>query len=257
MIQYAVEEAVNSGLEEIIFVTSEGKEGLVKYFQPNERLESFLKDNGKTDLLNLVKKIGAMVDIKVTTQEQQLGLGHAVSCAEELVAGEDFAVILGDDLVFNDNNPCTSQLLQIYKEHNSSVIGVMDVPREETSKYGIVAGEATEDNKLIKMSKMVEKPKPSDAPSTLATPGRYILKNSIFKYLKEIPRGAGGEFQLTDAINFQAEKESVYAYQFEGDRHDTGTPMNHFETSLEVVLRDENLRSEALEIMKKKINKYS
>ena len=211
MIHYVVEEAVNSGIEQLIFVTSSGKEAIENYFDRNIELEDFLKANNKEDYYQQIKKIGEMVEVISVRQKEQLGLGHAIACAEHIIGDEPFAVILGDDII-RAKEPATKQLIEISKKNNfSSVIGVMEVDPDKTDKYGIVAGKYIDNSKkTLKMTDMVEKPKPQDAPTNLATPGRYILSPTIFKYLKEIPRGAGGEFQLTDAIKYQCHGYTIH-----------------------------------------------
>ena len=189
-------------------------------------------------------------------KRQQLGLGHAVNCARYAVGNDPFAVILGDDLILNDP-PATKQLLDIYEKHEASVIGVMEVDKKETNKYGIVDGSFLEsDKKTLYMKKMVEKPQPEDAPTNLATPGRYVFNNNIFNYLNEIPKGVGGEYQLTDAINLMAQKEKVLAHIYDGDRYDTGSINGYFTATIDFALRDESMRGFALETMKKYLEKY-
>lgn len=256
MIQYVVEEAVNAGIEQIIFVTSSGKETIENYFDRNLELEAFLKENSKIEELNLIKKIGEMTSVIAIRQKEQLGLGHAILMAEDVIGDEDFAVLLGDDIILNDN-PVTAQLIETHEKHRAkATIGVMEVERSETSKYGIVDGQPTDDTRTIKMNKMVEKPKPDEAPSCLATPGRYIFNKNIFEYLKEIPRGAGGEYQLTDAINLMASKEDVYAHTFEGDRFDTGSIAGYLNATVEFALRDPETKQMMTEIIKDKCEQY-
>lgn len=254
MIHYVVEEAVNSGIEQIVFVTSYGKEEVENYFDRNFELETFLEKNNKHDLLNLVQSIGKMVEITTVRQKEQLGLGHAVLTAQNVVGSEDFAVLLGDDLIFNDI-PVTKQLINIAEKHNGSVVGVMEVAKDQTNKYGIVDGSKVDDATL-KMNKMVEKPSPEKAPTNLATPGRYILNNEIFKILEEIPRGAGGEYQLTDAINLLCSKKDVYAHIFEGDRFDTGSINGYLDATIELALRDSQLKDFTVNLLKEKLKKY-
>ncbi len=256
MIHYVVTEAINSGIEQIIFVTSSGKTAIENFYDRNLELETFLESKGKTKELELIKSLGTSIEVLSVRQKEQLGLGHAVLCAEPLIApGEKFAVLLGDDLIIGDN-PVTKQLMNAQAEHNAdAVIGVMDVPREDTAKYGIVAGDVIND-KALKMSTMVEKPKPEEAPTTLATPGRYIFNSEIFDVLRSIPRGAGGEYQLTDAINVMAKSKNVIAYTFEGERHDTGNVKGYLEATIEFALRDPELKDYALKIMKEKIKRY-
>lgn len=259
MIHYAVEEAIRSGIEEIIFVTSSGKETIENYFDRNFELESFLEDAGKLELRDMVKKIGTSIEVVTVRQKEQLGLGHAINCARPLIGkDESFAVILGDDLVLSEK-PVTKQLIEISEKNNmKSVIGVMEVPNETTSKYGIVDGNAlTNDSKTLKMNKMVEKPKPEDAPTNLATPGRYILTADIFDCLERIPRGVGGEYQLTDAINMLAENDDVFAHIFEGDRFDTGSIEGYLNATVEFALRDSNTRDMMERIIKDKVTRYN
>ncbi|MDH5580309.1 MAG: UTP--glucose-1-phosphate uridylyltransferase GalU [Bdellovibrionales bacterium] len=251
MIHYAVEEAVKANIEEVIFVTSKGKEVIEKYFQRNSTLEEFLSKNGKEKQLQNIKNIGDMISFKTVEQSEQLGLGHAVLCAEELVGDEPFAVILGDDLILS-SEPVVGQLMKISEEKNfSPVIGVMEVPNEETFRYGIVSGNMLND-KTLKMDSMVEKPEPQNAPTNLATPGRYILTPDIFQCLKEIPRGSGGEYQLTDAINHLAKKRDVYAHVFEGDRFDTGNLDCYLNAMVEFALRDQRTEGLMRNIIKDK-----
>lgn len=257
MIHYVVEEAVKSGIEQLIFVTSSGKESIENYFDRNLELEHFLAKNGKEEQKELIKKIGSMVEVISVRQKEQLGLGHAINCAAPIIGDETFAVILGDDIIRSEV-PVTKQLIDISKKHdNSSVIGVMEVDPALTHKYGIIAGEKVEgDPQTLRMTDMVEKPTPDKAPTNLATPGRYILKPSIFKYLNEIPRGAGGEYQLTDAIKMQCEKESVYAHTFIGDRFDTGSIAGYLDATVEFALRDAETKQMMIDIIKDKMDRY-
>ncbi|MBT3585547.1 MAG: UTP--glucose-1-phosphate uridylyltransferase [Halobacteriovoraceae bacterium] len=259
MIHYAVEEAVKSGITEIIFVTSSSEPSLEeKYFSRNSVLENFLQKNGKEKELKLVKEIAEMVKISSVVQEEPLGLGHAILCAEKLVGDESFAVVLGDDLIIGDN-PVTSQLMEVYDQNDqASVIGVMEVPNSDTAKYGIVDGEfcAGSKNTLL-MKTMVEKPAPSDAPTNLATPGRYILSPKIFDCLKRIERGVGGEYQLTDAINMLAAEDRVFAHIFSGERFDTGNILNYLEATVEFALANPATREAMVDIIRNKSAKYS
>jgi UTP--glucose-1-phosphate uridylyltransferase len=256
MIHYAVMEAVESGIEEVLFVTSSGKEAIENYFDRNFELEHFLKERGKEDFLKTVQDIGKKIEVCSVRQKEQLGLGHAIAHAESFTGKEPFAVILGDDLVLSEK-PVTAQLKEVSNRHGKSVIGIMEVPKEETDKYGIVDGSFVEEGKTLKMQKMVEKPKPENAPTNLATPGRYILTSEIFDCLREIPRGVGGEYQLTDAINMLAGKDEVYAHIFDGDRFDTGTINGYLNATVEFALRDPKLKRVMVEIIKEKIEKYS
>jgi UTP--glucose-1-phosphate uridylyltransferase len=257
MIHYAVEEAVLSGIEQVIFVTSSGKEVIENYFDRNLELEEFLLKNGKEEMAESIKKIGTMIDITTVRQKEQLGLGHAINCAKNLIGDENFAVILGDDLVLHEN-PVTKQLMSISKQNgNSSVIGVMQVSKSETNKYGIIDGTVLEgDPSTYRMKRMIEKPRPEDAPTNLATPGRYILDSKIFEYLDRIPRGVGGEYQLTDAINMMASEEEVFAHIFKGDRFDTGSIEGYLEATIEFALRDHKLSGFMKNLLRSKVEKY-
>lgn len=258
MIHYAVEEAVNSGVEELIFVTSSGKEAIENYFDRNLELERFLEVNGKHEMLKTVHRIGTMVEIVSVRQKEQLGLGHAINCARTLIGNEPFAVILGDDIILHET-PITKQLIDVSEKFGAkSVIGVMEVDRNETNKYGIVDGSFLDGSKsTLLMNKMVEKPKPEDAPTNIATPGRYILTAEIFDCLKEIPKGVGGEYQLTDAINMLCGKDQVYAHIFKGDRFDTGCIDGYLDATVEFALRDPQTRKIMEEIIKEKVKKYN
>jgi UTP--glucose-1-phosphate uridylyltransferase len=257
MIHYAVMEAIEAGIEEMLFVTSEGKEAIEDYFKRNKILEEFLKDRGKNELFEQIKQIGSSIEIQTVRQVEQLGLGHAISYAEKFTAGDNFCVILGDDLVLSEVPVC-AQLMTISKQNNNSaVIGVMEVPLVDTNKYGIVDGELLADKKTLKMKRMIEKPNKEDAPTNLATPGRYILTQEIFDCLREIPRGVGGEYQLTDAINLLAKKQDVYAYIFEGDRFDTGNIEGYLNATVEFALRNETTRETMKKIIQEKVKRYN
>jgi UTP--glucose-1-phosphate uridylyltransferase len=255
MIHYVVKEAVEAGIEQIIFVTSSGKSAVEDYFDRNLELEGFLEKQGKTKELELIRKIGTMVSVTSVRQKEQLGLGHAVLMAKDMIGDEPFAVLLGDDLVINDN-PAIKQLMDLSLKHDgSAVIGVMEVPKSETAKYGIVKGDKM-DERTLRMTGMVEKPKPEDAPTNLATPGRYILTPEIFEILEKIPRGAGNEYQLTDAINVLCTKRTVLAHKFEGERFDTGHVAGYLDATVDFALKDPATRDKFLESIKSRLQKY-
>lgn len=256
MIHYAVQEAVDAGIEQIIFVTSSGKTSIEDYFDRNMELEGFLEKNNKENYRSMIENIGKMTEVLTVRQKEQLGLGHAILCAKELIGNETFAVILGDDLVI-DSNPVTKQLIDCSQRNgNGSVIGVMEVDPNETNKYGIVDGKYVEENKTLKMDRMVEKPDRKDAPTNLATPGRYILSPKIFKILEEIPKGVGGEYQLTDAINILAKEDQVFAHIFEGDRFDTGSIKGYLEATVEFALRRDEYSDVMKDILKRKVKEH-
>ncbi len=255
MIHYIVQEAVEAGIEQIIFVTSSGKFSVEDYFDRNQELEAFLERNNKTKELELIRKIGSMVDVTAVRQKEQLGLGHAVLMAKSMVGDEPFAVLLGDDIVINEK-PAIKQLMEVSLAHaGSTVIGVMEVPKEDTAKYGIVRGEFLND-RTLRMNGMVEKPKPEEAPTNLATPGRYILTPEIFEILEKIPRGAGNEYQLTDAINVLCQRKSVYAYKFEGERFDTGNIHGYLDATIDFALKDPETREKFIQSLQHRIKKY-
>lgn len=255
MIHYIVQEACEAGIEQIIFVTASGKFAVEDYFDRNQELEAFLERNNKTKELELIRKIGSMVDVTSVRQKEQLGLGHAVLCAKNLVGNEPFAVLLGDDIVIN-KKPAIQQLMDCSLTHGgASVIGVMEVPKEDTNKYGIVKGEIV-DEKTLRMTGMVEKPSPADAPTNLATPGRYILTPDIFEILEKIPRGAGNEYQLTDAINVLCSQKDVYAYRFQGERYDTGNVLGYLDATIDFALRDSQIRDKFLGSLKERLIKH-
>lgn len=255
MIHYIVQEACEAGIEQVIFVTASGKFAVEDYFDRNQELEAFLERNNKMKELELIRKIGSMVDVTSVRQKEQLGLGHAVLCAKSMIGDEPFAILLGDDIVIN-KKPAIEQLMDVSLKNNGApVIGVMEVPKSDTSKYGIVKGEIV-DEKTLRMNGMVEKPKPEDAPTNLATPGRYILTPDIFEILETIPRGAGNEYQLTDAINVLCNKRDVFAYRFEGERYDTGNVHGYLDATIDFALKDPEIRDKFLASFKDRLVKH-
>lgn len=256
MIHYIVKEACEAGIEQVIFVTASGKFAVEDYFDRNQELEAFLERNNKMKELELIRKIGSMVDVTSVRQKEQLGLGHAVLCAKSMIGDEPFAVLLGDDIVINDKNPAIKQLIDLsVKNSGASVIGVMEVPKDQTSKYGIVKGDIV-DERTLRMTGMVEKPKPEDAPTNLATPGRYVLSPEIFEILENIPRGAGNEYQLTDAISVLCQKRDVFAYKFEGERFDTGSLPGYLDATIDFALKDPAIRDTFVASLKYRLNKH-
>jgi len=258
MIDYAVDEAIRSGIEQIVFITASGKEMIENYFDRNFELEAYLEKKGQLDYLDLVRNIGSKVDIYTVRQKEQLGLGHAISCARPFIGeGESFAIILADDLVLNPK-PVTAQLLEVLETHpGASVIGVMEVDQKDTYKYGIVAGDYMDSSKrLLKMTGMVEKPKPNEAPTNLATPGRYILNSRIFSCLERISKGAGGEYQLTDAIGLYLADHPTLAYKFDGVRYDTGNVPGYLAATIDFALADPATRDVMIEMIKAKAKEF-
>ncbi|MDH5369546.1 MAG: UTP--glucose-1-phosphate uridylyltransferase GalU [Gammaproteobacteria bacterium] len=236
LIQYAVEEAIEAGIEQLIFVTGRNKRSIPDHFDKAYELEAELEAKGKDKLLQLVKDIvPAHVSCIYLRQSEALGLGHAVLCAKPVVGNEPFSVILADDLIDN-NNGCVNQMVQSYEKHASSILAVQQVDKNETDKYGIVSLKNNNDSEGF-ISAIVEKPAPADAPSTLAVVGRYILNPAIFEFLENTQKGAGGEIQLTDAIADLLSEEQVYAYEFEGIRYDCGSKLGYLQASVELGMK--------------------
>jgi UTP--glucose-1-phosphate uridylyltransferase len=246
VIQYGVEEAVAAGIEQIIIVTSSQKRSIEDHFDHSYELEALLEEKGDIDMLRRVRQIGDMVQISYVRQKEQLGLGHAVLMAKDIVGHEPFAVILSDDVVTGDR-PCIGQLVDAYRQTHSSVIAVMEVPADEVSRYGIIDPDPTatiSDERLHRIRGVVEKPDAADAPSNLAVIGRYVLTPKIFEKLEQTPRGAGGEIQLTDAISALMSEQDVYAYAFDGKRYDAGTTMGWLKASVELALERADMGAE-------------
>ncbi len=239
VIQYGVEEAVAAGVEQVIIVTSSQKRPIEDHFDHSYELEHLLETKGDIEMLRRVRQIGDMAQISYVRQKEQLGLGHAVLMAKELVGHEPFAVILSDDVVVGDR-PCIGQLIEAYRATHGSVVAVMEVPKEEVSRYGVIDPDPTppsgHDDRLHRVRGLVEKPSAESAPSNLAIIGRYVLTPKIFEKLEQTPRGANGEIQLTDAIEQLMAEQDVFAYAFEGKRYDAGTTMGWLKAGVEIAL---------------------
>lgn len=242
LIQYAAEEAVAAGADQLIFVTGRAKRSIPDHFDKAYELEAELEQAGKKDMLNRVRDVVPdHVTCVYTRQSIALGLGHAVLCAKKLVGNEPFAVILADDLIRGDNGAtCLEQMADVYQFERSSVIALQEVPREETYKYGVVEGESRGDD-LTLLHGIVEKPAPEKAPSNLAVVGRYIFTPRIFDMLERVERGTGGEIQLTDAIELLLAEESVLGYRFHGKRFDCGSKLGYLQASVEYGLEHEEV----------------
>ncbi len=239
IIQYAVEEAVASGIEQIIIVIASGRSAIEEHFDSHPALERWLEDHGQIELLRAVRRITEVGTIAFVHQKEQLGLGHAVLMAKELVGDEPFAVILPDDVMLNPGGtPVTGQLIEQHRAHRGSVIALHRVPREETSRYGIVAP-VREEHRLVEIGDLVEKPPVDEAPSDLAVLGRYILSPKIFDKLETTQRGAGGEIQLTDALRALTREQPVFGYRFEGVRHDAGTRLGWLKANVALSLESD------------------
>ncbi|MDM5329824.1 UTP--glucose-1-phosphate uridylyltransferase GalU [Neobacillus sp. CF12] len=243
-IQYIVEEAVASGIEDIIIVTGKSKRAIEDHFDFASELEANLLEKGKTDLLNKVQYSSNLADIHYIRQKEPKGLGHAVWCARNFIGDEPFAVLLGDDIV-QSNTPCLRQLIDEHESTHSSVIGVQQVPDNETHRYGII-DPLIQTGRRYQVNNFVEKPKPGTAPSNLAIMGRYVLTPEIFMFLDNPETGAGGEIQLTDAIQKLNSIQRVFAYDFEGQRYDVGEKIGFVKTTIEFALQDEELHDDVL-----------
>jgi UTP--glucose-1-phosphate uridylyltransferase len=245
-IQYIVEEAIASGIEDLIIVTGKGKRSIEDHFDHAFELENNLIEKGKLDLLEKVQA-PSKVDIHYIRQKEPKGLGHAIACAKNFIGDEPFAVLLGDDIVQADT-PCLRQLMDEYEKTFSSVIGVQQVSDEETSRYGII-DPLDREGQRYEVNSFVEKPKPGTAPSNLAIMGRYILTPEIFMFLAENNIGAGGEIQLTDAIQKLNQIQRVFAYEFAGRRFDVGEKLGFVKTTVEFALQHEEIKEELLQFL--------
>lgn len=244
LIQYAAEEAVAAGAEVLVFITGRHKRSIPDHFDKAYELEAELEAKGKTDMLEVVRNVLPRgVDCVYLRQPQALGLGHAVLCARPVVGEEPFGVILADDLIRSEGKPAIAQMVDVYREHECSVLGVERVPEDATHRYGVVDSEAIADG-LSRLRAIVEKPKPGDAPSNLAVVGRYILTPRIFELLRTQEQGAGGEIQLTDAIARLLDDESVLAWEFEGRRFDCGDKLGYLEATVEYGLAHPELKDD-------------
>ena len=241
-IQFIVEEAIQSGIEDIIIVTGRNKRSIEDHFDRSIELEMELKRTGKEDLLNLIQDISNLVDIHYIRQKEPRGLGQAIYCARSFIGDEPFAVLLGDDIVVSEM-PCLKQLINVYNEYRTTVIGVQEVPRRDVNKYGILECKPVED-RIFKIRDLVEKPEPENAPSNVAILGRYIITPRIFEYLGRIQPGALGEIQLTDALRELCRREAMYAYNFTGKRYDLGNKIGFLQATVEHALQRDDIRDE-------------
>jgi len=248
-IQYIIEEAIASGIEEILIITGRNKKCIEDHFDKSVELEMELEKNNKTELLEVVKDISDMVDIHYIRQKEPRGLGHAIRCAKTFVGDEPFAILLGDDIVYNEEKPCLKQLIDCYNEYKTSILGVQTVARENVSKYGIVEGRLVED-KVCKVKGLIEKPSIEQAPSNIAILGRYIVTPRIFDILDNTKPGKGNEIQLTDALLELVKEEAMYAYNFEGKRYDVGDKLGYLQATVEYALRKTELKDEFIEYLK-------
>ncbi|WP_302652732.1 UTP--glucose-1-phosphate uridylyltransferase GalU [uncultured Clostridium sp.] len=248
-LQYIIEECVASGIEEILIITGRNKKSIEDHFDRSVELEMELEKSGKEEMLKMVREISDMVNIHFIRQKEPRGLGHAILCAKTFVGNEPFAVLLGDDVVYNDNKPCLKQLIDCYEKYKTSVLGVQAVPEKYVNKYGIVDGLHIE-HRVYKVKGLVEKPAVEEAPTNVAILGRYIITPQIFKVLENTKPGKGGEIQLTDALLTLMEEEAMYAYDFEGTRYDVGDKLGFLKATVEYALRKEELRDGFIEYLR-------
>ncbi|CDF57730.1 UTP--glucose-1-phosphate uridylyltransferase GalU [Thermobrachium celere] len=253
-IQYIIEEAVEAGIEEILIITGRNKRAIEDHFDKSVELELELKEKKKDDLLKMVQDISNMVQIHYVRQKEPKGLGHAILCAKTFVGNEPFAVMLGDDVV-DAEVPCLKQLIDVYNEYKTTILGVQQVPMADVSKYGIVKGMHIEDG-VYKVKDLVEKPSKEQAPSNVAILGRYIITPQIFEILEHTRPGKGGEIQLTDALKELLNREAMYAYTFKGRRYDVGDKLGFLQATVEYALKREDLKDEFFKYLKDIVNNY-
>jgi len=244
-IQYVVEEAVASGIDDILIITGKGKRSIEDHFDRSFELEYSLRNCGKMDYLVEVEAISEMADIYYVRQKKQKGLGDAILCAKKHIDGQPFAVLLGDT-ISQSTVPCTKQLLDVHEKYNASAIAIERVPYDKIERYGIIKGQKVEDS-VYKIEDMVEKPRPEDAPSDLAITGRYVLESEIFDHIENVEPGVGGEIQLTDAMR---QLDNIYGHIFDGKMYDIGNNVEWLKSSLEIALQDPAVSEELREYLK-------
>ncbi|MGE6487630.1 UTP--glucose-1-phosphate uridylyltransferase GalU [Paenisporosarcina sp. NPDC076898] len=251
-IQYIIEEAIASGIEDIIIVTGRNKRAIEDHFDKSVELELLLEKTKKFELLETVESISNLVDIHYVRQKEPLGLGHAILCAKKFIGNEPFAVLLGDDIIDSEDQPALRQMIEKFEEVNQSILGCKEVPKSDVSKYGIVDF-AEETNGLFKVNKLVEKPEIEEAPSTQAIVGRYILTPAIFDELEKIGPDKKGEIQLTDAIDALLSKESIYSYLIQGRRYDVGDKFGFLQATFDYALKRDDLREPLIKYLSDKL----
>jgi UTP--glucose-1-phosphate uridylyltransferase len=247
-IQYVVQEAVDAGIEEIIFVTGRGKDGIEDHFDDAPELEQVLADRGQLEMVKMLRRIAEMTEVVSVRQKKPLGLGHAVLCARDLVGAEPFAVMLADDLI-DSETPCIRQLSDIFERTDESVVALMEVPETEVQQYGIIKGTVLKE-RLYQIEATVEKPPAKEAPSRMAIIGRYVLRPEIFSILQKLPPGKGGEIQLTDGLAQLVRERKVYGCEFLGDRYDIGDKFGFVRATVAYALKRPDLKDKLLEYLK-------
>ncbi|KIL41146.1 UTP--glucose-1-phosphate uridylyltransferase [Gordoniibacillus kamchatkensis] len=240
-IQYIVEEAIESGIEDILIVTGRNKRAIEDHFDKSFELEKMLEEKGSLKLLETVRNVSELADVHYIRQKEPLGLGHAILCARKFIGDEPFAVLLGDDII-RSQPPCLRRMIDIYDRARASVIGVLEVPWEEVDKYGIVSPRAAAQDGYLAIDDLVEKPGRDQAPSNMAVIGRYIIEPEVFDILESLPPGRGGEIQLTDALRILNGKRPMVAYPIEGKRYDTGDKLGYIEATIELALQRDDLQ---------------
>ena len=253
-LQYIIEEAVASGIEEILIITGRNKKSIEDHFDKSVELELELENKGKTELLEIVQNISNMINIHYIRQKEPRGLGDAIYCARHFIGDEPFAVMLGDDIVDN-KVPCLKQLMDAYDEYRTTILGVQKVAKEDTNKYGIIDAKFIED-RVYKVKDLVEKPDSDKAPSNIAILGRYIITPEIFDILSDLPPGKGDEIQLTDALKELSKKEAMYAYDFEGRRYDVGDKLGFLEATVDFALKRDELKDGFIDYLRDVCKKY-
>ena len=253
-LQYIIEECVASGIEEILIITGRNKKSIEDHFDKSVELELELEQKGKVELLEIVQNISNMINIHYIRQKEPKGLGDAIYCARHFIGDEPFAVMLGDDIV-DSKVPCLKQLISTYEEYRTTILGVQTVDEEDTDKYGIIKGKFIED-RVYKVKDLVEKPEPGKAPSNIAILGRYIITPEIFDILEYLPAGKNGEVQLTDALRELANKEAMYAYDFEGTRYDVGDKLGFLKATVDFALKREHLQDDFIKYLKEVCDKF-
>ncbi|WP_352407506.1 UTP--glucose-1-phosphate uridylyltransferase GalU [Acetoanaerobium noterae] len=251
-LQYIIEEAVASGIKEILIITGRNKKSIEDHFDKSVELELELEQKGKQDLLEMVRNISNMINIHYIRQKEPNGLGHAIHCAKSFIGDEPFAVMLGDDVV-DAEKPCLKQLIEAYEEYHTTILGVQQVANEDVDKYGIVEGKYIE-NGIYKVKDLIEKPDIETAPSNIAILGRYIITPEIFDILENTKPGKNGEIQLTDGLKALCKNQAMYAYVFEGKRYDVGDKLGFLEATVDFALKNPELRDGFLEYMKKTVS---
>jgi len=247
-IQYVVQEAVDAGIEEIIFVTGRGKDGIEDHFDEAPELEQILSDRGQSEMVKMLRRIAEMTEVVSVRQKKPLGLGHAVLCARDLVGNEPFAVLLADDLI-DSSTPCVRQLLNIFEETQESVIALMEVAETEVHQYGVIKGKEIK-KRLYQVEATVEKPAAKDAPSRMAIIGRYVLRPEIFTILQNLPPGKGGEIQLTDGLAQLVLERKIFGCEFLGDRYDIGDKFGFIRATVAFALKRPDLKDKVMEYLK-------